>query len=91
MSHPFKNTEELNQALEGFSNELYELRNKWNLSDVLVVIRDTIESQTEESAFYLVSHIGDSSKSRKMAAYAYGKLKKQDEAAEADILNGNAE
>jgi hypothetical protein len=80
MSIPFENEDEANKALSGFHEELSELRKKYKIPDVLIVIKGSMKLEDGECGdFVNHSHFGSSLNMLSMAAYAFGQLKREQE------------
>lgn len=80
---PFADREAANKALDEFFAELYELRNKYRLANVSVVIRDSISG---EGAFLVNAHFGNQVELEGMAAYLYGQAVKERQATMSKLL-----
>jgi hypothetical protein len=75
LQEPFATVAEANAAIEKFLEELYELRVKHRLKDVLIAVESSViyEDGAEGSpiayAFY-----GDQTNAEKVAAYVFGRI-----------------
>lgn len=79
MSLPHENQQAAETAIEGFYDELSELRKKYKIRDCLVTIYDSkTNSDGEIGEFINSMHFGNSSHGLMMAAYTFGQLKIKD-------------
>jgi hypothetical protein len=68
-SQPFGDRETANKAINGFLDEVYELRKKYGIANVLIGIKDSIKS---EGCVMTCAQFGNSIEQEAMAAYMYG-------------------
>ena len=74
MSEPFAGTEELNDALLAFYEDLREIRTKHRLADVLVVVQDAyLDNDGQEIPALSRSNIGSIHNCLPMATWLYAK------------------
>jgi len=71
MSIPFADGDAANKALEAFYNEVYELRKKHRLANVLIVAQDAIHGS---GRFMSNTHFGSETEKESMAAWLLGKV-----------------
>ena len=70
---PFASAEEANDALNGFWDELYALRNKYELPDVYVVVSAKVTNdEGAEGDTFCAMHAGSELVRESMAAWAFG-------------------
>jgi hypothetical protein len=73
LSEPFSSFDEVDDALLGFTKELREIRNKYRLRDVYVVISGSAIGEDGVEREWIVSQMhGDGLRAETMAAWAYG-------------------
>lgn len=72
MSKPHESNDALNDAILAFYKEVYELRNKYKLQDVFVIVMAGSLVDGEEQVGMSRYHAGDVANSLKMAAWAFG-------------------
>ncbi len=78
LSIPFESQQEADKATDGFYKELGELRKKYNLREIMVVIMDSTKTQDGDvSEFMTIQNYGDSLHRLPMAAYAYGVMNEE--------------
>lgn len=80
LSVPFASSDEANEAISAFQDELYALRNKYRIRDLLFVMQVPVLYRNEageiegEGEPILVGHYGDELKSESIAGYAFGHM-----------------
>lgn len=86
-SAPFGTAEGLKLAFEGFHQELRELRKKWRIANVHVVVEDSYlcDELTPMPTLFCID-FGDASKWEGMAAYGFGKESQSREEMVAQLL-----
>ena len=86
-SKPFETREQANEAISGFYNEVYELRNKYGIANVSIVIKDTIAGTggAMSCAFF-----GNSIENEAMMAYGYGQAVKERQSVIAAMIDEDA-
>ena len=90
MSQPHENSDKANEALEKFYEKVAEARKEFKISDVLVVTMDTVFSEIGTiTAFVQVSQFGNVTNGLSMAAYAFGKLKAEQNELLSHLLEEN--
>lgn len=73
MEVPYEGAEEANKALQGFHEELSELRKKYKITDVLIVTSGYVKYPDGQIGQYIQhSGYGNSLSLPTLAAYAYG-------------------
>jgi hypothetical protein len=88
MSEPFESVDEANKNLEAFCDELYALRVKYRIRDLLYAIQiacvrdDGIEADATSVNFY-----GASEKMESIAAFAFGHISAKRQAAIQDQVS----
>lgn len=70
MAVPFETDDQANEALQGFWKELYELRCKYKLANVAVIVKDSVRS--DEACFIWSGHCGNELEQESMAAWFLG-------------------
>lgn len=88
MSEPFPDVEAANAALGAFFEELYELRRKHRIADVLAVVQFSVVEDERESARIIHLQIGDQLRAAAMAAFAFGACEAEHEALIGEIVAG---
>jgi hypothetical protein len=68
---PHETAEKANAALEGFYDELYELRCKYKLADIAVIVQDSI---ADSGMFLWSAHCGNIDSLEVMAAWHLGQV-----------------
>lgn len=80
MSEPLENVEKANEAMEAFFEELSELRKKYKLRDVYVVVNGSVKYENGDAGEFMVtSNFGSVLNALAMTAYAYGVEKSEHE------------
>lgn len=75
LSIPFENVEVANESLKKFCDELYDLRAKYRIRELLFVMRVGCKRDDgDEADATVVNHFGASIQMEGIAAYAYGTL-----------------
>jgi len=74
MCEPFASVEEANAAAQAFGDELYELRVKHRMKDVLFAIESAIAGKDGESHPIIYGYFGDVSNAERIASYTLGRL-----------------
>lgn len=75
LSVPFDNVDVANESLTKFCEELYELRAKYRIRELLFVMRFGCKREDgDEADATVVNHFGASIQMEGIAAYAYGTL-----------------
>jgi hypothetical protein len=75
LSIPFESVDVANESLQKFCEELYELRKKYRIRELLFVMRVGCKRDDgEEADATVVNHFGASIQMEGIAAYAYGTL-----------------
>lgn len=69
LSHPFEARADASKAIEDFFEELYEIRAKYNIPDLVMCVQVNIKG---EGPSYATISIGDDNHAESMAAMAYG-------------------
>lgn len=78
LCEPFPSPNDAEQAVQAFAAELYDLRAKHRIRDLLIVVSATVKYPSEEEGeVSCVIHFGDELKSENMAAYGLGFLQSQ--------------
>lgn len=72
MSEPFESPDEINKAIAEFNIELGELRKKYKIADMLVVLMDSVKYATKTGQIMITLTYGNSLNVPIMAAYAHG-------------------
>jgi hypothetical protein len=80
---PFQSKEEAQKNLALFAEAVSNARNQYNIADVLIVVKDSMVHEGEEENIMTVTHFGAQTNVIIMAAYAYGRLLKEQE----ELLN----
>lgn len=76
MSKPFENSETATEALSKFYEEVSELRKKYVIRDMLIVIAGSVKQQDGEIGDFMATQtFGDQLHHHTLAAYAYGQTK----------------
>lgn len=84
MSEPHENTDKANEALQKFYDKVSEARKEFKISDILVIIKDSVRYEDGEvGQFMQHSQYGNQLNAVSMAAYAYGQL----QAEQRELLN----
>ena len=74
LSRPFETIEDANEALTAFEKDLYELRVKHRIPDLLFVMRvSVLYEDGEEGAPVAVGMFGDENQMESLAGVAYGR------------------
>lgn len=71
MLKPHESAEKANEALEAFYEELYQLRCKYKLADIAVIVQDSI---VESGQFLWSAHCGNIDCQEVMAAWHLGQM-----------------
>ena len=71
LSRPFATADEADEAIVGFAAEFRELRKKYRLANVLVVIKDTIQ---DSGPFMVDAACGSALEAEAMAAWLLGRV-----------------
>ena len=79
LSEPHASLVDLDTALDGFSNELRVIREKYKIADVVVVILSNAMDGAEEKQIATMGHHGDPSRTEMMLAWALGQERRQRE------------
>jgi hypothetical protein len=75
LSIPFESIDEANEALVKFTEELYALREKHRIRELLFTVRvGIVRDDGEEADATVVNHFGSSLAMEGIAAYSYGVL-----------------
>jgi hypothetical protein len=75
MNQPYESPEIANAAIREFYDKLSELRKEYKISDILVIIKDSIRyDDGEVGQFMQYSQFGNQLNGESMAAFAYGQL-----------------
>ena len=75
LSIPFESVDKANEKVKAFCEELYDLRVKYRIRDLLYVIRiGCVRDDGDEADATIVNHYGASENMEGIAAYAYGQL-----------------
>lgn len=74
LCEPFPNVEAANAAAKAFMDELYELRVKHRIRDVLIAVEVTITYEDGEGCPIMYGYYGDTDNAEKVAAYTFGRL-----------------
>lgn len=79
MSVPFESVDELNVAAEAFQIELYELRKKYCVRELLFVMQSGVkridtDGKTYEDSPILCGYFGDLMRAEVLSAYALGNI-----------------
>jgi len=78
LSEPFENSEQCNEMLEGFYNEIAELRKKYRIRDLLIVTNGSVRYDDGKIGEFLNhSSFGSEIKQEILAAYAYGQTQSE--------------
>ena len=89
LSKPFASSEESDKALDGFWQEFYELRNKYRLRDVSVLIGFDIAYEDGQIGQVLSClHAGCTLQILPMVAHAYGRYQREHEEMIAKLVSG---
>jgi len=94
LSEPIENEIVFDRALGMFFDELGELREKWGLRDVHVIVEATVHVPNEsggdpdEGIVMSSMHFGDASRAEAMAAYSYGREVKVRQQTMSLVLSG---
>ena len=89
MSVPHEGDDAANKALESFYDELSELRKKYKMRDVFVIVYDSIKYEDGKvGEFMNCSAYGASVNQLPMTAFAYGSEKKNHDEMMAKMLSG---
>jgi len=87
LSVPFGSVDEANASLEAFCEELYALRVKYRIRDLLYVMRvGCVRDDGTEADATIVNHCGARENMESIAAYAYGHLSASRQAAIQDEM-----
>lgn len=71
---PFKTVDEAQAAIDGFQEELYAIRNKYRIADVVFIVQSSFKNADgEELAPILLGVFGASERLEPLCAYAMGK------------------
>lgn len=66
--------DQVNANMKAFADELYELRNKYRIADMLFVVRPSVKYDDGEIGCpMMLNHFGDSVLTEGMAAFAFGR------------------
>jgi hypothetical protein len=79
MSVPHENMEALDKDLEAFLSAVGELRVKYRLQDVVVLIKTSAISNGEEGAFMSSAHMGNAMELEPLLAQALGNAQRDRE------------
>lgn len=75
---PFPSPADAENAINAFTEELYALRAKHRIRDLLIIVNATVAYDSEdEGEVSCILHFGDELKSENMAAYGLGFLQSQ--------------
>lgn len=88
MAIPFESEEEANKAVASFFEELGELRKKYKIRDLLVIIYGSTKNGDSEGEFMNSMGFGNSLNQLPMAAFAYGKEKQEHSEIISKLLSG---
>jgi hypothetical protein len=89
MSVPFESEDEANKAMNDFYEEVGELRKKYKIQDLLVVMYGSLKSSDGEVGNFMNSiSFGSSLNQEGLAAYAYGAAKADREDRIMKLLSG---
>jgi len=90
VSIPHESFEVANERVVKFCDELYELRNKYKIRDLLFVMRfSAIREDGMEAEATLTNHYGAAENMEGIAAYAYGELASRRQARIQDELDSS--
>ena len=73
ISVPFENVEIANAAVQAFQTELYELRNKHRIQDLVFVAQVAVKYAEGEGSPTVVGMFGDENKMESLTGFAYGR------------------
>ncbi|HXP52144.1 MAG TPA: hypothetical protein VN922_19465 [Bacteroidia bacterium] len=89
LSKPFESEEQANEKLNAFFDEIYELRKKYKVPDVLITIKaDVMGEEGSASSFFSSHSYGAAANALSMAAYTYGVIDKTAKDAIGKLLAG---
>jgi hypothetical protein len=87
LSKPFESAGAFSAAVDAFYQELGELRVKYKIPDVYLIIEArALNAEGEEGQYFTALHYGDSSKMENMTAWAFGQEQATRQALTARIL-----
>lgn len=87
MAEPFASLDEANESIKRFYESVRELRNKFGIRDVLVVIASCAMSKGREQEFMLSGMNGSELNEESMAAYAFGVAQSRRQSRIAEMLS----
>ncbi len=91
ISEPFESVDAGNEAIQGFFKELGELRIKYKIPDLYIVLKATaLTSDDEEGSFTTSMHYGNTLESEGMLAWALGRVQAERVERIAKWLQGGA-
>lgn len=67
--------ETVNANIEKFGEELSEIREKYNIPDLFIVVRGSVQYEDKVSEYLTATSMGDSLKAIALAAFGYGQAK----------------
>lgn len=89
MSEPFESADACNKALEGFYDEVSEIRKKYKIRDVLIITSGTVKYEDGEASEYIqCSGFGSQLRQESMAAYAFGQTQSEHRELINNIMSG---
>lgn len=87
-SEPFESTTEGEAAIDAFFEDLYALRAKHKIANVLCVLQDSFVTEDgDEAPFYVKQMCGDSTRAEGMAAWVFGHEQAERKRAVADLMS----
>jgi len=87
LSEPHENVDCLNWAVNSFMDEVYELRNKYCLTDVHIIMKNSVIVDGKEQHAMSSGHFGDSMKAEQMTAWGFGKAREDKDAILATLMS----
>ena len=87
LSEPFKSTDDCNEALVGFTKELRDIRAKYHIRELLVVMKGSaITESGEEGGLMVMGHHGNAVEEEGMAAWAFGQAQARRQQRMSDLV-----
>lgn len=89
LSKPFDSEEQAHENINNFFDEIYELRKKYKIPDVLITVKGEVSLEDGKSGSFINSHsYGNSLNVLHMAAFTYGQMQSEQKENIAKLLLG---
>lgn len=77
LSEPFPSFADAEAAVNGFWDELYELRNKWRIADIVMAMSVPLVENGAETKIVMILSAGSSAERLPLVAQAFGQIKEE--------------